>query len=260
MRVSDHIVNKRRQDLAKLIRQNRYMPISDICGHFGISEATARRDLRALEEGSEILRTFGGAIGDFNEDFESFNERRKFAAEAKRGIARRAVQQIQPGMICFFDAGSTLFAIAEELSISGKDDVRVVTNNLAIAEILSPVKGISVTLTGGKLESRQEVLLGEVAEHMLGRCTFDIAFMSALSADELGIWNNQNDVVYLQQIVIEKSVRPIFCMDKSKIGNENNRLVARWREVHALLTDADKIFLEQKKINLPTSKHWKIGN
>lgn len=260
MRVSDHIVNKRRQDLAKLIRQNRYMPISDICSHFSISEATARRDLRALEEESEILRTFGGAIGDFNEDFESFNERRQFAAEAKRNIAKRAVQQIQPGMICFLDAGSTLYAIAEELSVSGKEDIRVVTNNLAVAEVLSPVDGISVTLTGGKLESSQEVLLGEVAEYMLGRGTFDVAFLSGLSADEVGIWNNQKDVVYLQQIVVEKSVRPVFCLDRSKIGKENNRLVVRWREIHAFLTDADKYLLNQNNIQLPPSKHWMVGS
>ncbi len=258
MRVSDHIVSKRRRDLAILIRQNRYMPISEICKHFAISEATARRDLRALEEGSEILRTFGGALGDFNEDFETFSERKEQSSTAKQWIAKKAVQQIHPGMVCFLDAGSTLYAIAEELSKSGKKDIKVMTNNLAVAELLSPVKGIYVSLTGGKLASKQAVLLGEVAERTLAQCTFDLSFMSAKSANESGIWNNQEDVVLLQKLLIDRSAKPIFCLDKSKIGRDDNRFVANWHKIYAFLTDAPKTLLLENNIKLQPSKHWMV--
>jgi DeoR/GlpR family transcriptional regulator of sugar metabolism len=258
MRVPDHIVSKRRQELAKLIRQNRYVPVQDICDHFNISEATARRDLRALEGGSEIFRTFGGVVGDFNEGFESFNDRRKFAETAKAAIARKAVAHIEPGMVCFLDAGSTLYAVAEELSSSGKKDIQVMTNNLAVAELLTPVDGISVILTGGKLATRQEVLLGEVAERTLERCTFDIAFMSAQAANEDGIWNNQEDIVCLQRLVVEHTAKAVFCLDRSKINGTMKTHVVGWDKVNALLTDATKAYLIENNIDLIPSKHWMV--
>ena len=42
------MVEERRRRLASLIKQRGYVPVGELCAEFGISEATARRDLVAL--------------------------------------------------------------------------------------------------------------------------------------------------------------------------------------------------------------------
>ena len=46
----------------KSLRENGAVTVSGIMEEFGVSEATARRDLETLEQEKKLIRTFGGAI------------------------------------------------------------------------------------------------------------------------------------------------------------------------------------------------------
>ena len=48
MRVPRHIVESRHERLRGLIRTDGFLPVGEICRRLGVSEATARRDLSAL--------------------------------------------------------------------------------------------------------------------------------------------------------------------------------------------------------------------
>ena len=60
MRVSKNVVEARRQLLADLLQNQRYLPLEQICIRLSISAATARRDLSELERTGRIRRTPGG--------------------------------------------------------------------------------------------------------------------------------------------------------------------------------------------------------
>ena len=49
MRVPQHLVDRRREELRSLIRRDGFLPVAEICRRLGVSEATARRDLVAVE-------------------------------------------------------------------------------------------------------------------------------------------------------------------------------------------------------------------
>jgi len=239
MKVPLHVVTARRAKLAAWLQQRSYAPINEVCTRFKVSEATARRDLAALASGKQILRTHGGALADYNHRFPSFNERQRMATEGKQIIARKACKLIQPGDACFFDAGTTVFAIAEELQHSPVTPLTAITNSLPVAELLAPVEGISVHLLGGELLPRQSAIQGRAARMALDSYKIGQSFLSAEGADAEGLWNSQQEVVELQKRLLETSGQSIFCLDATKLGRTAPAFLARWRQVFRFLTDAD---------------------
>lgn len=250
MRVADSVVVARREQLARLLRQHSYLPLAEVCQRLNVSEATARRDLAALARGRVVTRTYGGAVVDFNQRFPSFRERQFHAHSAKRRIAMTAVKLIKPRMVCYFDAGTTVYCIAEALRDQPVDRLTIITNNLPVAEVLSDMPTMEVHLLGGRYLARQSMLLGNAAQRGLRRWGFDIAFLGAEGMSLAGLWDSQRDVVALRQAVIRMMPRCIICMDSSKLGVEAAEFLMPWPQVKILLTDCTLKQLQMAGIRL----------
>ena len=239
LKVPLHIVEARRHRLADYLRHHAYAPLQAVCGEFGVSEATARRDLAALAAQKRIVRTYGGALTEFAQRFPSFREREQEHTRAKRRIATAARAHIRPGTTCYLDSGTTIFALAGELRRQPVPGLRVVTNNLPVAELLSAgAPEISVCLLGGEWLERQSVVVGAVAREALRFHTIDQAFISAEGADAAGVWNSQAEVAGLQQKVLAQATRSVLCLDASKFGLAAPAFLASWENFDLLVTDA----------------------
>jgi DeoR/GlpR family transcriptional regulator of sugar metabolism len=235
-RVSQSVIDGRRQAMTALLRDRAYLPVTELCRRFKISEATARRDLEALSRQKSIVRTFGGAMADYDRRFAPFADRLKLAAGAKARIAARAVQLVEPDMTVFLDAGTTLFTVADALR-KRDINVHVVTNNLAVAEKLAHADGIDVDLLGGRLLPNQSVLLGDHACKAAGLYKFDLAILGAEAFDVAGVWNSAANVVELQRAVVDRSNRHALCMDKRKLGATAPALLAKWADIDQIVTE-----------------------
>jgi DeoR/GlpR family transcriptional regulator of sugar metabolism len=238
LKVPLHVVSARRDRLAAWLQQHSYVPLNEVCTRFQISAATARRDLAALAVQKQIRRTHGGALGEEYHRFPTFLERQRVASEGKQSIAARARKLIEPGMSCFFDGGTTVFAIAEELQRTPVTPLLIVTNSLPVAELLAPVKGIAAHLLGGELVPRQSVLVGRVARKVLEFYDIDLAFLGAEGIDARGAWNSQEEVVELQKGIVKDARHVVLCADRTKLGRAAPVFLARWKEIDLLLTDA----------------------
>lgn len=255
MKVPLHIVHARRQRLAIWLQQHGHVSLQEICKQFEVSEATARRDLAALEAGNQVVRTYGGALAEYNHRFASFRERLQFAAPAKATIAERGRCLIAPGSTIFIDAGTTLYALAEALQRSPVESFKpleVVTNNLPVAEILTNTPGMRLHLLGGELLPRQSVLAGEGTIHSLQLYRIDTAFISVEGFNQAGLWNSQRDVVAFQQELMRRATKTILCADASKLGATAPVFLTGWKNVFTVLTDASAPALLAQKI--PASK------
>jgi len=245
VKVPLHIVLARRDRLAKLIEQERYLPVKELCKRLDVSEATARRDLAALVQDKRITRTYGGALSEFNDRFPSFRERRSQGSSAKSRIAKHALLLIRPGGTYFFDSGTTLFALAEAFREQPVGEVRIVTSNLPVAEILAMIQGVQVFLLAGQLFHHQSTLLGETAKRSVEYWNFDLAFLSAEGMTAAGLWNSQEEIVEQQKAVLRRSQRNVFCLDSSKLDRTAPHFLVPWTAVGALLTDASPARLEK---------------
>ncbi len=251
MRVPQHIVNRRRAELAAWMQQQGHVSLQAVCVRFEISEATARRDLAALEADQQIVRTYGGALSEYNQRFASFRDRLASAPEGKRSIAERARQRIRSGITIFLDAGTTLFAIAEAIAAAPPESLVVVTNNLPVAERLAGVPGLRLMLLGGELLARQSTLVGEAAIASLALYRIDLAFLGVEAANTEGLWNSQEEIAAFQRDVARRSAVTCYCADATKLGRAAPAFLAPWSQVAHFITDASAAAL--RKHRLPAS-------
>jgi DeoR/GlpR family transcriptional regulator of sugar metabolism len=250
VKVPFHIVQARRERLAQLLGQHRYLPVKELCRKLGVSEATARRDLAALVSEKKIKRTHGGALAEFNDRFPSFRERQGRAAPAKAKIARAALACMEPHTTCFLDSGTTICALAEAFRDHPVTPMTIVTSNLPVAEMLAAIPDVQVFTVAGQLLHLQSTLLGETAQKSLEFWKFDTAFLSAEAMNSAGVWNSQAAIVEQQRVVLQRSARAVFCIDGSKLGREAPHFLVHWDRVDVLVTDVSAERLARAGITL----------
>ncbi|MDR1190666.1 MAG: DeoR/GlpR family DNA-binding transcription regulator [Verrucomicrobiales bacterium] len=238
MRVPIEIVRARRERVARLLRENRYLGVRDLCARLDISEATARRDLAALAEAKRITRTHGGALADFNLRFPSFQQRLTLAAAGKRWIAEEAVVQVRAGMTVYLDAGTTIYMLARLLLERDIRPLTVVTASLPVADLLADGDGIKVILVGGEFLRRQSVLVGKTTWRTLGGFAYDLAAMSVEGVNAAGLWNTQAEITRAQRTVLRRARRVLVCVDAAKLGRSAPIFLAKWSDRLTLITDA----------------------
>lgn len=260
MKVPFHVVQARRDRLAELLGQHRYLPVKELCRRLGVSEATARRDLAALVGEKKIKRTHGGALSEFNDRFPSFRDRQGRGGRAKAKIARAALAYIEPGGTYFMDSGTTICAMAEAFRDHPITPVTIVTSNLPVGEMLAAIPDVQVFMVAGQLLHLQSTLLGEMAQRSLEFWKFDTAFLSAEAMNPAGIWNSQAAIVDQQRVVLERSARTVFCIDGSKVNREAPHFLVPWDRVDALVTDVSDERLATAGISLRKGQRAASGS
>ncbi len=254
MKVPLHIVQARRERLAQLLGQHRYLPVKELCNRLDVSEATVRRDLAALVREKKVTRTYGGALHEFNDRFPSFRERQGQASRGKAKTVRAALALFEPNRTYFFDSGTTIFALAEAFRDHPVTPVTIVTSNLPVGEMLASIPGVQVFQLAGQLLHLQSTLLGETAQKSLEFWSFDVAFLSTEGMNVQGLWNSQAAIVEQQKVVLRRSKRTVFCIDGSKLNRQAPHFLLPWSEVDLLLTDLPNAKLVRAGIDLPESK------
>src|SRR5476649_1263415 len=227
MKVATSIILARRRSLAELLENHRYLPLIEVCASLGISQATARRDLRVLVREKKITRTYGGALGHFDATFTSFAERRAVDHDMKARIAQKARKFIQENSTCFFDSGTTIFALAEALYREPVAGICAVTNSLPVAEMLGRAE-MEVHLLGGRFLQRQSILLGPAARRSAKQWKFDLVFLGAEGFSQGGIWASEPEVATFQKALIAQAKRVIVCAHAAKLDRETGVFLSPW--------------------------------
>ena len=255
MRVPQHLVDRRREELRGLIRRDGFLPVAEICRRQSVSEATARRDLVAIEASGHITRTHGGALADYNATFASLGERATRARTAKGRIAAAAARLIQDDSTVFLDAGTTVCAVARAiLRRKNLTHLTVVTNSLPVATILGGDARIELHVLGGTFLHRQAVLFGEDSIRALVGWKFAAAFLGGEGITADGIANSHEQITAFQRAVLLKSAAPYFCIDASKLGRSTPYRVSGWDTRVRLITDATSSQLADAGIKLTTTQ------
>jgi len=237
MKVATSIILARRKSLAELL-ENRYLPLAEVCARLGISQATARRDLRVLVREKKITRTYGGALGNFDATFTSFADRRAVDQEVKARLAQKARGFIQENTTCFFDSGTTIFALAEALYREPVEGLCAVTNSLPVAEMLGRRAEMEVHLLGGRFLQRQSTLLGDTARRSARDWSFDLVFLGAEGVSARGVWASKPEVAAFQRTLVARAKKVIVCAHAAKMGRATGTFLAPWRAKFQLVTDA----------------------
>ncbi len=228
---------QRLQLIEKHLRENRYAELHSLAAKFSISTSTARRSLDELEAQGVCRRHHGGAsVVDPDEmarDYD-FISRDQTHAEEKFIMARFITDQITPGMTVMIDGGTSAYAVARLLI--GKR-LRVITNSLPVAGLLSDVGTMETVVAGGTIHNRIGVLVGPHCENMLERCHADIAILGASGVTEKGLWAHNELIGEVQRKMIAAADRSIFAIDHSKFGRKAPLLASAFAANLTIVTD-----------------------
>jgi DeoR family transcriptional regulator of aga operon len=207
----------RRRKIADLVRIRGAMGIRDLGLQFGVSDATVRRDLKALDDEGIVVRTHGGVLMNANVRVDLPNEERKAVGTAeKQRIGEAAIEMLAGDEVVFLDAGTTAHAVA--VHAHKKNRCTYVTTSLGVANQLQ-AQGIgSFYMIGGSYEPVNDSFAGTLAVSALRSLSFDIAFLccSAVDVNKRSISVASEVYAQVQKEVILNTRRRFVIADASK--------------------------------------------
>lgn len=169
---------QRHDAIIELVKKQGYVSTEELVEHFSVSPQTIRRDLNDLAEQNMILRHHGGAALPSSSVNTPWHDRKATQTEEKERIARKVAAQIPNGSTLFIDIGTTPEAVAHALL--GHSNLRIVTNNLNVANTLMAKEDFRIILAGGELRSRDGGIIGE-ATRTLSPSSVSISAFSVLA-------------------------------------------------------------------------------
>ena len=202
--------------IRELLEAQEFIDLETLCRELKASESSIRRDLSQLEQQRLLKRVHGGALASKTRDhLLDFGWQSTRNAEEKQRIAKRTATLVEDGQTVILDGGSTTAAVAAELT---NRFLNVITNSLAIAEVFKNARQIELTLTGGYLYPRLEIMLGPLCESMLAGVTADVLIMGIGGVTESGFSNNNTLLVGSERKMIEAARKVIIVADHTKFG------------------------------------------
>jgi DeoR family transcriptional regulator of aga operon len=210
--------------------------VAELARELGVSEATVRRDLRALDEQRLLERAHGGAVSHGTVYELPVRYRGGHAREEKQRIARAALERVANGDVVLLTGGTTTTEVARQLV--RRTEISVVTNALNIAAELAVRPNVKVVVTGGVARGPSYELVGPLAEATLKSINVDIAFIGVDGIDVRAGLTTQNETeAATDRGMIERSRRVIVVADGSKLGHVAFASICPLSAADELITD-----------------------
>jgi DeoR/GlpR family transcriptional regulator of sugar metabolism len=154
----------------------------------------------------------------------------------RRDIARLAAEQIHPGEVVLIDGGPIANHLAEALTT--RKDITVITDSMAVFNILKSNEAITLILTGGAYRHSSQMLVGPTAEGALRELRGDKLFLMVAGISlNYGLWHTNISEVTMKQAMIRSAREVILLADHTSFGQESVVQVAPLSVVSRLITD-----------------------
>lgn len=238
--------DERLSAILDLLGQAERVQVEEIVETFGVSPATARRDLDALASRRLLNRTRGGATAHTVAYDLPLRYKREQHAHAKEQIATAVMDLVPAGARVGLTGGSTCTAIASELgqrpdlsATTTRPALTVVTNAVNIAAQLLIRPYLRVVITGGVVQPRSYELVGPYSDLMLAQVNLDLAFIGINGLDPaLGAMVHDDAEAQVNRLMAQRAEQPWLVADSSKLGARAFATVAPLAHFAGLVTDA----------------------
>lgn len=213
---------------------------------YGVSAATARRDLDTLADQQLVSRTRGGAQANPTTGDVPMRYRASRRGSEKLAIARAVIALLDEHEVVAFNGGTTTTTTAYELGVRLAEKhphdegvMTVVTNAVNIANDLLVRPQARVMLTGGVARSRSYELVGPLAEALLPRIHIDtlVLGVTAIQTDA-GLFTPHDGEAAVNAALVEAARRVIVVADSTKFESSAFARICGLEDVDVLVTDA----------------------
>ena len=206
---------------------------------FGVTLADGAARREAARPKPALLARFHGGVRLPSSTTENiaYRQRQQLNAAAPSSASRKAVAKAVPqGCSLIINIGTTTEAIARELL--HHQGLRVITNNLNVAAILSDNPDCEVIVAGGVVRSRDRGIVGEVTVDFIRQFKVDIGLIGISGIEADGTLRDFDyREVKVARAIIEHSREVWLAADHSKFNRPAMVELARLDQIDTLFTD-----------------------
>lgn len=219
------------------VRASGFQQIEELAVLLSVTPQTIRRDVNLLCNHGLLRRRHGGVELPPSEENLAYSARRVLHLDAKRRIAAEVARHVPQGTSLFFGIGTTPEQCARALVDHA--GLRVMTNNLNVALVLSRNPDTDITIAGGRLRNLDcDVIAGE-SHGFFARYSVDIGIFGVASVDDDGgLLDFDRDEIQIRRELASNCRKRFLVLDHSKFGRR-----AMVRGGH--ITDADIVFTDR---------------
>jgi len=232
------VPNPRQAALLEAVRAHGSASVDELAQRFNVTLQTVRRDVGLLADAGLLVRFHGGVRtpGSTTENI-GYLQRQRLNHVAKQRIAEAVAERVPDECSLFVNIGTTTEAVAEAL-MRRRRRLRVITNNLNVAAILSDKPDFEVIVAGGMVRSRDRGIIGEATVDFIRQFRVDIGLIG-ISAIEVDGTLRDFDYreVKVARAIVESSRQVWLAADHSKFNRPAMVQLARLSEIDALFTD-----------------------
>ena len=226
----------RHAQIKQIVQTKGFVTIEHLAREFGVTPQTIRRDINALSKAGEIQRFHGGAGISSSTENVAYNERKIICFQEKRKIAQMVAEQIPNNASLFINIGTTTEAIARALVHHKR--LRIITNNLNVATILSSNENFELIVAGGLVRHRDGGLIGEATIDFIQQFKVDYGIIGISGIDQDGtLLDFDYREVRAARAIIANSRRVFLAADHTKFGRNAMVRLGSISEIDALCTD-----------------------
>jgi len=213
------------------------MTVEALAEMLGVTLQTVRRDVQRLADAGSLARFHGGVrIAQSTTENLGHRQRAVLNAEGKARIAHAVARRVPNDCSLMLNIGTTTEAIAKALL--QHRGLRVITNNLNVATILSESPGCEVIVAGGVVRSRDLGIVGEAAVDFIAQFKVDIALIGISGIEVDGTLRDFDyREVKVAQTIIRHSREVWLAADASKFNRHAMVEAATLPQIQRLFTD-----------------------
>jgi len=225
---------QRREKILAAIFEQRHVTASGLAVDLLASEATVRRDLKALAAAGEIELVYGGATLKRPSDY-SFRSKGKRNVEAKQIIGRLAADLVGEDEQIYLDSGTTCFELLPFLKTRRRVSIICSSARLAL-ELDSP--GISVILLGGQYRPDRMDTVGLLATATLDQLRGYLCFIGADGLDrDFGPAAADLESADLNRRAVRNARQTVLLADHTKFAAASLCKIVDWELVSRIVTN-----------------------
>jgi DeoR family transcriptional regulator, glycerol-3-phosphate regulon repressor len=236
-----------------VVREQGSVSIDALAKQLNVTLQTVRRDVQKLADEGLLARFHGGVrVPSSTTENIEYQQRESLNALGKERIARAIAAQIPNHCALILNIGTTTEAVARALK--QHQGLRVITNNLNVAAILSGNPNCEVIVAGGVVRARDRGIIGETTVDFIRQFKVDIAVIgiSGIEADG-SLRDFDYREVKVAQTIITHAREVWLAADSSKFNRPAMVELATLSQIDRLFTDAQPpepfpLLLEQAQV------------
>ena len=230
--------NPRQLTLLSVVQAQGSVTVEKLATQLGVTLQTVRRDVQRLADEGLLTRFHGGVrVPSSTTENIAHPQRESLNAQGKRRIARAIAAAVPNDCSLILNIGTTTEAIARALL--RHSGLRVITNNLNVAMILSANPSSEVIVVGGVVRGRDQGIVGEAAVDFIRQFKVDIAVIGISGIETDGSLRDYDyREVKVSQTIIAQAREVWLAADISKFNRPAMVEVGKLSQIDRLFTDA----------------------